>query len=76
MPPSPTAIRSRRYRQRHRHGLMIVPVEVDQDVIDALVEYAFLDETDRCKRAKVADAIDLFLFTLSQGALEWTDEDE
>ncbi len=72
---SPTAARSRRYRLRQRQGTMIVPVEADQDAIDALVNYAFLSETDMGDRAKVTDAIDLLLFMLSQGALEWTDED-
>ena len=73
---SPTAARSRRYRLRQRQGTMIVPVEADQDAIDALVDYAFLSETEMGDRAKVTDAIDLLLFMLSQGALEWLDEDE
>ncbi len=62
--------RSRRYRQRKRDGWLVLPVPVHAAYIDALVDHHFLNETDAESREKVAAAIDLFLFCLSEGAVE------
>ena len=65
-----SAARSRRYRQRQRDGWLVLPVSVHQAYVDALVDHCFLDEADADDRGKVAEAIDLFLFVLADGAVK------
>ena len=65
-----SADRSRRYRQRRRDGWRVVKLPVHDEYVDALVNHAFLAEGDADDREKVAEAIDLFLFVLAEGAVE------
>ncbi len=67
---SPTAARSRRYRQRQREGWRVVKLPVHDEWADALVSHGFLDESDFDDREKVAEAVDLLLFCLADGAIE------
>ena len=72
--PAPTATspaaRSRRYRQRQRDGWRVIEVPVHDAFVRALVNHRLLDETDADDREKVAEAVDLFLFCLADGAVE------
>ena len=67
---SSSAARQRRYRQRLADGFRIIKVPVHDEYIDALVDHHFLAEDDADDRQKVAEAIDLFLFVLAEGAVE------
>ena len=66
---SPTAVRSRRYRARLRDGVVVAPVEVRPEAMDALVECGFLEETDRRARTEIGVAVAGLLEFLSEGAL-------
>ena len=66
---SPTAARSRRYRARCRDGVVVVPVEVRPEVLEALVYCLFLEESDRRDRAEIGVAVAGLLEFLSEGAL-------
>ena len=68
--PTTGAARSRRYRARRRDGWRVVTLAVHDSWVEALVTHRLLDETDVDDREKVAAAIDLFLFVLSEGAVE------
>ena len=41
--PSPGAARTRRWRERRREGVFTVNVEVDDDVVRALLEHGLLE---------------------------------
>ncbi len=69
-PPSRSAIRMRRYRERRDCGAVVISLEVDSGKLDALVDHGFLAEADVKSRAKIHEAVDLFLFALSDGAIE------
>ena len=64
------AARSRRYRQRQRGGWRVIKVPVHDEYVRALVSHSFLAEADADDREKVAAAVDLFLFVLSEGAVK------
>ncbi len=71
---SSSAVRQRRYRQRQADGWRIMRVPVHDEYVRALVSHSFLDEADADDRLKVAEAIDLFLYCLSEGAVEIDDD--
>ena len=52
-----TAERQRRYRTRQKDGVQIVPVAVDQGVIEGLVASGNLDSEDAGDRAKIEAAL-------------------
>ena len=56
-----SAERSRRYRQRQRHGVMTVTVEVCSHIIDALLEVKWLERKDADDRASVQAAMQRLL---------------
>ena len=64
-----TSARYKRYRSRRRDGLIVAPVEVDQETIDALVFCTFLDDADRRNRVAVGAAIEGLLDLLAEGEL-------
>ncbi len=64
------AERMRRYRERHHRGAVVISLEIDSDKLDALVDHGVLAGADVKSRGKVCDAVDLFLFALSDGAIE------
>ena len=66
---SPTAARSKRYRERKREGVVVAPVEVEPEVLDALTFCLFLDEADRHDRAAIGAAVEELLYLLGEGAL-------
>ena len=74
MPPQTTlssaAIRTRRYRERRDRGSVVISLEVDSEKLGALVDQGFLAEGDVTNRAKVAEAVDVLLFALADGAVE------
>lgn len=49
--------RQRRCRERKRHGKRIVPVEVDFDDCDALVDAGLLQFEDSENRKRISDAL-------------------
>ena len=63
------AARYKRYRARRRDGLIVAPVEVDQETVDALVFCLFLDEGDRRDRDKIGEGIAGLLELLAEGEL-------
>ncbi len=66
---STTAARSRRYRERRREGVVVAPVEVEPEALEALVFCLFLDEADRHDRAAIGAAVEELLHLLGEGAL-------
>ena len=62
--------RSRRYRKRQREGYTVVQVPVHDEMVRALVSHNFLAKDDAESREKVAEAVDLLLFCLAEGAVE------
>ncbi len=67
---SSSAIRTRRYRERRDRGSVVISLEVDSEKLGGLIDHGFLAEGDITNRAKVADAVDVLLFTLADGAVE------
>ena len=65
-----TAIRCRRYRARQRDGIQIVPVEVSDGYLDALIESGLHKEADRRDRDKIAATIDFLLDAYAVGAVK------
>ncbi len=74
MPPQTTlssaAIRTRRYRERRERGDIVISLEVENYKLRGLIDHGFLAEADVKSRAKVADAVDVLLFALADGAVE------
>ncbi len=66
---SSTAARSKRYRERKREGVVVAPVEVEPEVLDALTFCLFLDKADRHDRAAIGAAVEELLYLLGEGAL-------
>jgi hypothetical protein len=55
--PSPSADRTRRYRDRQRRGLMVLVVEVDEvETADALIAAGYLAPHHADDRQKIAEA--------------------
>ncbi len=67
---SPSAFRTRRYRERRERGSVVISLEVDSEKLGALVDQGFLAEADVKSRAKVSEAVDVLLFALADGAVE------
>jgi len=55
--PSPAAERQRRHRERRRHGVFVVPVEVTCEMITALVDQGDVDEANSSDLDYVGEAI-------------------
>jgi hypothetical protein len=53
----PSAIRQRRRRARERLGALIVPVEVDADLVEQLVAAGEIDLANTQNRDRIAAAI-------------------
>ena len=73
--PSSTE-RTRRYRQRQRKGIKLIPIEVEDSGVEALVEYALLDQSGVADRSQIAEAVEFLLFVLSEGGFEWVETPE
>ena len=54
---SPGAMKQRRYRERRKRGLCVVPLEVSEAEIDDLVRSGLLDPLDASDPEKLAEAI-------------------
>ncbi len=67
---SPTAARSKRYRQRRREGVVIAPVQVAPEVVEALVTTGLITEAGTGNRAELGEAVEIFLFALANDAVE------
>ncbi len=67
---SPTATRSRRYRECRRAGIITAPVRVAPEVTEALVAAGLLTEADMGDRAKIGESIETLLFALVDDAVE------
>ena len=66
---SPVARRCRAYRQRRRNGAVVVKVEIDADVQQALLDNHLLDPDRPLDRAALADGIGALLGFLKDGKL-------
>ncbi len=55
--PIPAAERQRRHRERRRHGVFVVPVEVTCEMITALVDQGDVDEANSSNLDCVGEAI-------------------
>ncbi len=67
---SPTATRSRRYRERKRAGITVAPVQVAPEVAEALVATGLLTEADMGDRANLGESIEILLSALADDAVE------
>jgi hypothetical protein len=66
--PNPATIRSRRYRDRKRKGIVLLQAEIQPDMTQALVQLGWLHESEARNRASVVAAIGaLVLRALSAG---------
>ncbi len=55
--PLPAAERQRRFRERRRRGVFVVPVEVTGEIVEALIKRGDLDEADARDLDCVGEAI-------------------
>ncbi len=69
---SPSAVRTRRYRERRDRGAVVISLEVDSNQLEALVYLGLLNEADVTNRTKVHEAVDFLLFDLAEGGAEIT----
>ncbi len=67
---SPSAFRTRRYRERRDRGDIVISLEVENYKLRGLIDHGFLAEGDITNRAKVSKAVDVLLFALADGAVE------
>ena len=66
---SSSASRSRRYRQRRREGVFVVPVEVGAPALNGLVRYGLID-ADNVTRDEISFALEILLDAVSKGAID------
>jgi hypothetical protein len=45
-PPSQSALKMRRYRERRRKGLCTIPIELHSKEVDGLIDQGFLHESN------------------------------
>ena len=55
--PTPAAARMRRYRRRQRDGVRVVPVEVDHELIEKLIDDGWIGEAEAVDLKRLADAV-------------------
>ncbi len=55
--PTPAAERQRRHRERRRHGVFVVPVEVTGEIVEALIDQGDIDEANSSDLECVGKAI-------------------
>ena len=67
--PSSAADRAHEYRRRRAEGIIVVPVEVDPEDVNSLVEYGLLDRQNSADRGEIGEAIELVLLALYEGAV-------
>ena len=67
---SSSTFRTRRYRERRERGSVVISLEVENYKLRGLIDHGFLAEGDVRSRAKVAEAVDVLLFALADGAVE------
>ena len=55
--PMPSAERQRRHRARRKRGCFVVPLEVNCDLIEALIKRGDLDEADAHDLERLGEAV-------------------
>ncbi len=55
--PTPAAERQRRHRARRKQGRFVVPVEVNGEMVDALVDRGDVDEAKSSNLDQVGEAV-------------------
>lgn len=55
--PTSAAERQRRYRQRQRDGVQVVPVEVDHALVQKLIDSGWVSEAEAVDPERLADAV-------------------
>ena len=63
------ADRARLYRERKSVGIIVVPVEVDREDVNSLVEYGLLKPQNSADRREIGEALELVLAALYEGAI-------
>jgi hypothetical protein len=58
---SPAAERMRRYRERRRHGLLCIKVQLRRNEVDAFIACGLLDPAERQDRRALAAALHRYL---------------
>ncbi len=71
-PPSSSALRKRRWRERQSRGVWVCGVELDNARIERLIRAGYLAEHDALDRQKVAEAI-VWLVDMQRGENESAD---
>ena len=64
------ASRAREYRRRKSAGVIVVPVEVGREDLNALIENFLLEPKDLADRGGIGRSVELILHALSEGAFE------
>ena len=67
--PSSAADRAHEYRRRRAEGIIVVPLEVDREDVNSLIEYGLLDRRKSADRREVGEAIEKLLRALYEGAV-------
>ena len=57
VPPTPESERSRRYRERQRKGIQVVPVEVGHDLIERLIAAGHISAEDALDQGCLGEVI-------------------
>ena len=61
---NPRVLKRRRYRQRQKLGIIVAPVEVDEQLLNLLINNGWLREEDSSDRPSVGYAIAHMLASL------------
>ena len=72
--PSSAALRSKRYRERRRDGVIVVTLEVFGEDIETLVELGLLKEDEQGDRGKIASATSEFFDYFTAGVFDLNEE--
>ncbi len=67
--PTSAADRARLYRERRGEGVKVIPVEVDREDVNSLIEYGLLKSQNSADRGEIGEAIELVLLALYEGAV-------
>ena len=72
--PMSTAERSRLYRERKRSNVHLITIEVDEALLNGLVSYGFVRETDSEDRDEIEDGLAILMYAVAEGAIDFSAE--
>ena len=67
---SPSATRSRRYRERQHKGTQVIALEVSACDVASLIKYGLTEKGHVANRTEIAEGIQILLYALNHGAIE------